>query len=203
MLANCMNGKNTVFFPSMQFALSYKTSFCYTKPYVMWMSQLMATRVIYPGTFDPITNGHVDLVVRASRMFDTVVVAIAAGHHKSPVFTLEERVALTHQALGHLNNIEVIGFSGLLVNLFREQKATAVLRGLRAVSDFEYEFQLANMNRQLDSQFESIFLTPSEHLSFISSTLVREIARLKGDVTKFVPAAVAKAFAEKHAAGGW
>lgn len=163
----------------------------------------MATRVIYPGTFDPITNGHVDLVVRASKMFDTVVVAIAAGHHKNPVFSLEERVALTNQALGHLNNIEVIGFSGLLVNLFREQKATAVLRGLRAVSDFEYEFQLANMNRQLDNQFESVFLTPSEHLSFISSTLVREIARLKGDVTKFVPAAVTKAFAEKHAAGGW
>ena len=163
----------------------------------------MATKVIYPGTFDPITNGHIDLVARASKMFDTVVVAIAAGHHKNPVFTLEERVALANTALSHLNNIEVIGFSGLLVNLFREQKATAVLRGLRAVSDFEYEFQLANMNRQLDNQFESVFLTPSEHLSFISSTLVREIARLKGDVTKFVPSIVCKAFAEKHAAGGW
>lgn len=163
----------------------------------------MATKVLYPGTFDPITNGHVDLVVRASRMFDQVVVAIAAGHHKNPVFTLEQRVELAKQSLSHLKNIEVIGFSGLLVNLFKEQQATAVLRGLRAVSDFEYEFQLANMNRQLDSTFESVFLTPSEHLSFVSSTLVREIARLKGDVTKFVPDAVSAAFAQKHAQGGW
>lgn len=166
-------------------------------------AQAMATKVLYPGTFDPITNGHVDLVVRASRMFDEVVVAIAAGHHKNPVFSLEQRVALAEQSLSELKNIKVIGFSGLLVNLFQEQKATAVLRGLRAVSDFEYEFQLANMNRQLDSQFESVFLTPSEHLSFVSSTLVREIARLKGDVTKFVPKVVSEAFAHKHAQGGW
>ncbi|WP_026471251.1 pantetheine-phosphate adenylyltransferase [Alkanindiges illinoisensis] len=163
----------------------------------------MATKVLYPGTFDPITNGHVDLVVRASKMFDEVVVAIAAGHHKNPVFSLEQRVALAQQSLSDLKNIKVIGFSGLLVNLFQEQQATAVLRGLRAVSDFEYEFQLANMNRQLDSQFESVFLTPSEHLSFVSSTLVREIARLKGDVTKFVPKVVSEAFAQKHAQGGW
>lgn len=163
----------------------------------------MATKVLYPGTFDPITNGHVDLVVRASKMFDEVVVAIAAGHHKNPVFSLEQRVALAQQSLSDLKNIKVIGFSGLLVNLFQEQQATAVLRGLRAVSDFEYEFQLANMNRQLDSQFESVFLTPSEHLSFVSSTLVREIARLKGDVTKFVPKVVSEAFAQKHVQGGW
>lgn len=161
------------------------------------------TRVIYPGTFDPITNGHADLVLRASRMFDEVVVAIAAGHHKSPVFSLQERVALTEATLGHLPNVRVIGFSGLLVNLFRDHNATAILRGLRAVSDFEYEFQLANMNRQLDGEFETVFLTPSEHLSFISSTLVREIARLHGDVTKFVPSCVVAAFAEKHAKGGW
>jgi pantetheine-phosphate adenylyltransferase len=159
------------------------------------------TRVIYPGTFDPVTNGHADLVERASKMFDEVVVAIAAGHHKSPVFSLEERVALVHSAIDHLPNVKVIGFSGLLVNLFRDQKATAVLRGLRAVSDFEYEFQLANMNRQLDAQFETVFLTPSEHLSFISSTLVREIARLGGDVAKFVPPAVNIGFAEKRAKG--
>jgi pantetheine-phosphate adenylyltransferase len=159
------------------------------------------TRVIYPGTFDPVTNGHADLIERASKMFDEVVVAIAAGHHKSPVFTLDERVALVHSAIDHLPNVKVIGFSGLLVNLFQEQKATAVLRGLRAVSDFEYEFQLANMNRQLDSTFETVFLTPSEHLSFISSTLVREIAKLHGDVAKFVPEAVNVAFAEKHAKG--
>ena len=163
----------------------------------------MSTKVLYPGTFDPITNGHVDLVVRASKMFDEVVVAIAAGHHKNPVFTLQQRVELAEASLSHVKGIKVIGFSGLLVNLFQEQEATAVLRGLRAVSDFEYEFQLANMNRQLDSQFESVFLTPSEHLSFVSSTLIREIARLKGDVTKFVPKAVSTAFAKKLEQGGW
>lgn len=155
------------------------------------------TRVIYPGTFDPITNGHVDLVARASRMFDEVVVAIAIGHHKNPVFTLEERVALAQESLSHLPNVEFVGFDGLLVNFFNEQKATAVLRGLRAVSDFEYEFQLANMNRQLDHRFETVFLTPSEQFSFISSTMVREIARLKGDVHKFVPQCVVKAFEQK------
>ncbi|MFC6052461.1 pantetheine-phosphate adenylyltransferase [Acinetobacter sp. Ac_877] len=159
------------------------------------------TRVIYPGTFDPITNGHIDLVSRAAKMFDEVVVAIAIGHHKNPVFTLEERVALARESLKHLPNVEFIGFDGLLVNFFREQKATAVLRGLRAVSDFEYEFQLANMNRRLDSQFEAVFLTPSEQYSFISSTLVREIARLKGDVTQFVPHAVVEAFERKHKQG--
>ena len=126
------------------------------------------TRVIYPGTFDPITNGHADLVARASRMFDQVVVAIAAGHHKSPVFTLAQRVRLAEQSLSHLPNVEVIGFSGLLVNLFRDQHATAILRGLRAVSDFEYEFQLANMNRELDRDFETVFLTPSQNYSFIT-----------------------------------
>jgi len=159
------------------------------------------TRVIYPGTFDPITNGHVDLVTRASRMFDEVVVAIAIGHHKNPLFRLEERVALAQSSLGHLSNVEFVGFDGLLVNFFKEQKATAVLRGLRAVSDFEYEFQLANMNRQLDPHFEAVFLTPSEQYSFISSTLIREIARLKGDVTKFVPQAVVEAFERKHQQG--
>lgn len=160
------------------------------------------TRVIYPGTFDPITNGHIDLVTRASRMFDEVVVAIAIGHHKNPLFSLEERVELAKESLSHLDNVEFVGFDGLLVNFFHEQNATAVLRGLRAVSDFEYEFQLANMNRQLDSKFEAVFLTPSEQYSFISSTLVREIARLKGDVTKFVPANVEAAF-ERKLQQGW
>ncbi|WP_432211338.1 pantetheine-phosphate adenylyltransferase [Acinetobacter variabilis] len=171
------------------------------------------TRVIYPGTFDPITNGHIDLVTRAAKMFDEVVVAIAIGHHKNPVFSLEERVELAQTSLSHLNNVEFVGFDGLLVNFFREQNATAVLRGLRAVSDFEYEFQLANMNRvlapqaesmnrQLDSHFEAVFLTPSEQYSFISSTLVREIARLRGDVTKFVPPNVVEAF-ERKLQQGW
>ena len=160
------------------------------------------TRVIYPGTFDPITNGHIDLVSRAAKMFDQVVVAIAIGHHKNPVFTLQERVELAQASLAHLPNVEFVGFDGLLVNLFREQQATAVLRGLRAVSDFEYEFQLANMNRQLDSQFEAVFLTPSEQYSFISSTLVREIARLEGDVNRFVPPVVVEAF-ERKLKQGW
>lgn len=159
------------------------------------------TRVIYPGTFDPITNGHVDLVSRAAKMFDEVVIAIAIGHHKNPIFTLEERVELAQQSLNHLPNVELVGFDGLLVDFFKEQNATAVLRGLRAISDFEYEFQLANMNRQLDPQFEAVFLTPSEQYSFISSTLVREIARLKGDVTRFVPPVVVEAFANKHRKG--
>ena len=159
------------------------------------------TRVIYPGTFDPITNGHVDLVARAARMFDEVVVAIAIGHHKNPVFSLDERVRLAKISLSHLSNVEFIGFDGLLVNFAREQNATAVLRGLRAVSDFEYEFQLANMNRQLDQNFETVFLTPSEQFSFISSTMVREIARLKGDVGKFVPQCVVDAFDRKHEQG--
>src|SRR5690606_13580610 len=159
------------------------------------------TRVIYQGTFYPITNGHTDLVTRAARMLDEVVVAIAIGHHKNPVFSLDERVALAKSSLSHLDNVEFVGVDGLLVNFFQEQKATAVLRGLRAVSDFEYEFQLANMNRQLDSNFEAVFLTPSEQYSFISSTLVREIARLKGDVTKFVPKAVVEAFERKHQQG--
>lgn len=155
------------------------------------------TRVIYPGTFDPMTNGHIDLVNRAAKMFDEVVVAIAIGHHKNPIFTLDERVALARACLAHLPNVEFVGFDGLLVNFFREQQATAVLRGLRAVSDFEYEFQLANMNRQLDAKFEAVFLTPSEQYSFISSTLVREIARLNGDVNKFVPPVVVDAFKRK------
>ncbi|MGE8558631.1 MULTISPECIES: pantetheine-phosphate adenylyltransferase [unclassified Acinetobacter] len=159
------------------------------------------SRVIYPGTFDPITNGHIDLVSRAAKMFDEVVVAIAIGHHKNPVFSLEERVELAKKSLSHLPNVEFVGFDGLLVNFFHEQKATAVLRGLRAVSDFEYEFQLANMNRRLDSSFEAVFLTPSEQYSFISSTLVREIARLNGDVAQFVPQAVVEAFKRKQQQG--
>ena len=159
------------------------------------------TRVSYPCTFDPITNGHVDLVARAARMFDEVVVAIAVGHHKNPVFSLEERIRLAKLSLNYFSNVEFVGFDGLLVNFSHEQNATSVLRGLRAVSDFEYEFQLANMNRQLDQHFETVFLTPSEQFSFISSTMVREIARLKGDVSKFVPPCVVDAFNHKHQQG--
>lgn len=158
-------------------------------------------RVLYPGTFDPMTNGHLDIVNRASKMFDEVVIAIAVGHHKKPLFSLDERVALARQATQHLNNVEIVGFDGLLINLFKEQQATAVVRGLRAVSDFEYEFQLANMNRQLSSEYDVIFFTPAEKYSFISSTLIREIARLKGDVSQFVPPVVERAFIEKFKQG--
>ena len=162
---------------------------------------MVKTRVIYPGTFDPITNGHIDLVSRAAKMFDEVVVGIAIGHHKKPLFSLEERVDLARESLRHLSNVEFVSFDGLLVNFFQEQQATAVLRGLRALSDFEYEFQLANMNRQLDNRFEAVFLTPAEQYSFISSTLIREIARLQGDVSKFVPQVVSDAFKQKKLQG--
>ncbi len=158
---------------------------------------MRTTSVIYPGTFDPITNGHVDLTERAARLFDRVVVAIAYSQKKTPLFTLEERVALCEAALGHLDNVEVRGFSNLTTDFARSVGAHCVLRGLRAVADFEYEFQLANMNRAMWPEFESIFLTPSEHLSYISSSLVREIAALEGDITPFVPAPVAAALRDK------
>ncbi len=153
--------------------------------------------VVYPGTFDPITNGHVDLTERAARLFGKVVVAIAHSEKKTPLFNLEERVALCQASLQHLDNVEVVGFSNLLIDFVHSQGSRCVLRGLRAVADFEYEFQLANMNRALDREFESVFLTPSEHLSYISSSLVREIAALKGDITPFVPEPVARALQER------
>ncbi|MDF2182432.1 pantetheine-phosphate adenylyltransferase [Neptuniibacter sp. CAU 1671] len=152
---------------------------------------------VYPGTFDPITNGHSDLIIRASRLFDKVVVAVAASPKKQPMLPLEIRTQLCQEVLGHLDNVEVIGFDCLLATLLQEQNANIILRGLRAVSDFEYEFQLANMNRHLAPSVESIFLTPAEHLSFISSTLIREISSLGGDVSKFVHPAVAAAL-QKH-----
>jgi len=154
--------------------------------------------VIYPGTFDPITNGHVDLVERAARLFDRVVVAIAFSEKKTPLFSLEERVTLCQASLSHLDNVEVTGFNNLLIDFARSQGASCVLRGLRAVADFEYEFQLANMNRAMYPEFESIFLTPSEHLSYISSTLVREIAALNGDVSSFVPGPVNDAIRARY-----
>ncbi|MDF1780785.1 MAG: pantetheine-phosphate adenylyltransferase [Alcanivoracaceae bacterium] len=159
----------------------------------------MTNRVVYPGTFDPITNGHKDLVERAAKMFDEVIVAIAASEKKGPLFTIEQRVALAQETLSHLPNVKVVGFSKLLAFFCAEQDANILLRGLRAVSDFEYEFQLANMNRQLAPDLETVFLTPAEHLSFISSSLVREIALLGGDVAKFVPPHVTEALAVKYA----
>lgn len=152
---------------------------------------------VYPGTFDPITNGHKDLVERASRLFDKVVVAIASSDRKGPLFSVEERVELAGSVLSHLDNIEIIGFSELLVNFVKRVDGDVVIRGLRAVSDFEYEFQLANMNRAIQPEFETAFLTPAEHLSYISSSLVKEIASLGGDVGKFVMPDVEKAMIEK------
>lgn len=155
------------------------------------------TKVLYPGTFDPITNGHIDLIKRALNLFDEVVVAVAIGHHKKPLFDFDERVALVKASLIDEPRISVVGFDGLLVDLLTAQNAHAVLRGLRAVSDFEYEFGLANMNRSLNDKFEAVFLTPSAEYSFISSTLVREVAKLGGDVSKFVPPVVLEAFYQK------
>jgi pantetheine-phosphate adenylyltransferase len=156
-------------------------------------------RVVYPGTFDPITNGHIDLVERACRLFDNVIVAVAVSSRKNPLFNLEQRVDLARTTLAHLPNVEVCGFDILLVDFVRQKQAQAVLRGLRAVSDFEYEFQLANMNRALAPNMESVFLTPAEHLSYISSSIVREIAMLGGDVSKFVPPPVEVALHQKFA----
>ncbi|MDH2432803.1 phosphopantetheine adenylyltransferase [Pokkaliibacter plantistimulans] len=149
--------------------------------------------VIYPGTFDPITNGHTDLVERASRLFENVVVAVAESPRKRPLLPHDLRVDLAKEVTAHLDNVSVCGFSCLLTDLLKEKNANIILRGLRAVSDFEYEFQLANMNRVLAPQVESMFLTPAEQYSFISSTLVREVATLKGDISKFVHPSVAKA----------
>ena len=156
--------------------------------------------VIYPGTFDPITNGHVDLTERASRLFDRVVVAIAYSEKKTPLFNLEQRIELCEVSLSHLDNVEVVGFNNLLIDFAKSQGSSCVLRGLRAVADFEYEFQLANMNRAMYPEFESVFLTPSEHLSYISSSLVREIAALGGDISPFVPEHVNKALQERFSA---
>lgn len=146
----------------------------------------MHISAIYPGTFDPITNGHMDLVNRASRIFDRIVVAIAASTDKTPCFTLEERVKMARTVLAEFSNVEITGFDSLLVKFAQTQGATVILRGLRAVSDFEYEFQLASMNRKLDPQMETMFLTPDEGYSYISSSLVREIASLGGDIRPFV-----------------
>lgn len=162
-------------------------------------SSKLHTKILYPGTFDPITTGHVDLVTRATKLFDEVIIAVALGHHKKPMFDFDERVHMVETVFADLPQVSVVGFEGLLVDFMRDQGATAVLRGLRAMSDFEYEFQLANMNRELDENFEAVFLTPSQNYSFISSTMIREIAKLGGDVNKFVPPCVAEAFAKKLA----
>jgi pantetheine-phosphate adenylyltransferase len=146
----------------------------------------MNRTVVYPGTFDPITHGHSDLVARAARLFDRVIVAVAASPAKTPRFTLDERMELARAALAEVTNVEVLGFEGLLVDFVRANGARVILRGLRAVSDFEYELQLSSMNRRLAPDIETLYLMPAEQYSYISSSLVREIAALGGDVSGFV-----------------
>ena len=153
---------------------------------------------IYPGTFDPITNGHSDLVFRATRMFDQVVLAIANSPEKSPLFSLDERIDLARRVLNDCDNVRITGFSGLLIDFARECQAGIILRGLRAVSDFEYEFQLASMNRKLDSNIETVLLTPAIQHTFVSASLIKEIARYGGDVSTFVHEHVYQALESKY-----
>ena len=157
----------------------------------------MKVKAIYPGTFDPLTNGHSDLVLRAARLFDSVVVGVASNPSKQPLFSLEERVQLAELAFADCCNVQVIGFSGLLAQFAKEQHAQVLLRGVRAVADYEYEFQLASMNRQLNPELDSLFMTPSEKNTFISSTLVKEVCRHGGDISSFVPAHVEQALKAK------
>ena len=158
-------------------------------------------KAVYPGTFDPLTRGHEDLVRRAATLFDTIVLAVAEAKAKRPFFTLEERIAMAREVLADVKNVEVVGFAGLLTDFVRKQGSRVVLRGLRAVSDFEYEFQLAGMNRNLYPGMETVFLTPSEQHMFISATLVREIATLGGDVSEFVHPTVATKLKQKPTSG--
>lgn len=157
----------------------------------------MSNRAIYPGTFDPITNGHIDIVERAAKMFDEVILAIAFNPNKKPFFNLDERVALAEKSLSHVKNVKVVGFTGLLAQFAKDNDANILIRGLRMVADFEYEFQLANMNRRLNPDLESLFLTPAEQYSFLSSTIVKDVALHKGDVSEFVSAVVLDALNEK------
>jgi pantetheine-phosphate adenylyltransferase len=152
---------------------------------------------IYPGTFDPITNGHIDIIARAAKLYHRVIVAVAVNINKTSLFSLDERVALVQAVTTEFDNVSVMGFSTLLVEFAKQQGANVILRGLRAVSDFEYEFQLAGMNRRLSPDLETMFLTPAEQYEFISSTMIREIARLKGDVSSFVPPVVGQALMNK------
>ena len=154
-------------------------------------------RAVYPGTFDPMTMGHVDLVKRASKLFDSVIIAIASSDSKKPMFSLEERIEIGNQIFADDSKVEVVGFSGLLVNFAKDNDANILIRGLRVVADFEYEFQLANMNRAMSPDIESVFLTPKEEYSYISSSLVKEIATMGGDVTRFVDPVTLEALNQK------
>ncbi len=147
----------------------------------------MKITAIYPGTFDPVTNGHIDIIARAARLYHKVIVAVAVNSNKSPLFDIEQRVYLLEQVCVGFANVEIIGFDNLLVDCAKQQGANVILRGLRAISDFEYEFQLAGMNRRLSPELETMFLTPAEQYEFISSSMIKEISRLGGDVSSFVP----------------
>jgi pantetheine-phosphate adenylyltransferase len=156
-------------------------------------------RAIYPGSFDPITNGHLDIIARAARLFDEVIVAVAYNDAKQSLFTVEERLDLIRETTGHLGSVQVARFDGLLMDFARTQQAAAVVRGLRAISDFEFEFQMALMNRKLYGDVETIFLMPKEEYTYLSSRIVKEIARLGGDVSAFVPESIAQALAARFA----
>ncbi len=155
-------------------------------------------RAIYPGSFDPVTNGHLDVIDRARKLFDQVIVAVAHNEQKQPLFTLEERLELLRGTIGNLDRVQIAPLDGLLVDFAVQQRATAVIRGLRAVSDFEFEFQMALMNRKLEASVETIFLMPKEEYTYLSSRIVKEIARLGGDIAKFVPPKVVEAFHRKQ-----
>ena len=161
----------------------------------------MNITAIYPGTFDPVTNGHIDIIARASKLYHKVIVAVAVNSNKQPLFNIEQRVDLLKQVTTQFTNVDIIGFDNLLVDCAKQQGASVVLRGLRAISDFEYEFQLAGMNRRLFPELETMFLTPAEQYGFISSSMIKEIARLGGDVSAFVPANVLTCLIEKFKKG--
>nr|WP_314266214.1 pantetheine-phosphate adenylyltransferase [uncultured Moellerella sp.] len=157
----------------------------------------MKKKAIYPGTFDPITFGHLDIVARAADMFEQVILAIASSERKNPMFTLDERVSLATTVTSHLKNVTVVGFSELMANFAQKQQASILIRGVRSVSDFEYEWQLANMNRHFAPDLETVFLLPSQNLSFVSSSLIKDVARHDGDVSTFLPPIVADAMRDK------
>jgi len=159
----------------------------------------MGIRAMYPGTFDPITNGHIDLIRRASGMFDEVVVAVADNPKKKPLFSLDERVSMSKEILKDLNNVRIVGYSNLTIHFAKEQNLNVIIRGIRAVSDYEFEFQLASMNRQLDENVETLFMTPADEYSYLSSSMVREIAAYGGNVSQFVHATINTAIKQRFA----